>query len=195
MDIKKLFERFAQITAEKKEKVIILFLLGVFFLLAATPVSSYTKKKTSVSEKSTEVQTGKSVQKDAYIEEMENKLEQIIGRMEGAGNVDVMITLKDNGEKILDKNQPYESQDEKIKEEGKESDSTHYKTDQQTVLVEEDGNTVPIIVQELYPAIEGVVVVCDGGEDAGLVVRIKEAVQVLFSVDAHKIVVCKSRKP
>ena len=70
---------------------------------------------------------------DAYIEELENKLEQTIAGMEGAGNVNVMITLKDNGEKILDKNQPYESEKETSSEEQKvseqEQQTLHRKTE------------------------------------------------------------------
>ena len=100
-----------KLSKEKKEKVIILFLLGVFFLLIATPASSFSgKDKKSAGEKE-EAVPDKSIEnnkKDEYIEELENKLEQTIGGMEGAGKVLVMITLKDNGEKILDKNQPYE---------------------------------------------------------------------------------------
>lgn len=183
-----------KLSREKKEKVIILFLLGVFFLLIATPVSSFSgKDKKSVSEEEPDVsdKTVENSKKDAYIEELENKLEQTIGGMEGAGKVLVMITLKDNGEKILDKNQPYESKTEKSSEEGKETESTSIKSDQETVLIEEGGDTTPIVVQELYPDIEGVVVVCEGGDNSELALHIKEAVEALFSIDAHKIVVCK----
>lgn len=183
-----------KIPQEKKEKAIIIFLLGVFFLLAATPLSSISGKKNE--EETTEIeeslnQSAKNEDYDAYIEALENKLEQTIGGMEGAGKVLVMITLKDNGEKILDKNQPYENDSSKSVEEGKESESTSFKSDQETVLIEKEGNTEPIVVQEIYPEIEGVVVVCEGGDDAALALHIKEAVQALFSIDAHNIVVCK----
>ncbi|MDE5863827.1 MAG: stage III sporulation protein AG, partial [Lachnospiraceae bacterium] len=125
------------------------------------------------------------------IERLENKLEQTIGGMEGAGKVLVMITLKDNGEKILDKNQPYESETVKSKEEGKETESSQIRSQQETVLVDEGGDTAPIVIQEIYPDVEGVVVVCEGGDNSELTIRIKEAVEALFSIDAHKIVVCK----
>lgn len=185
-----------KLSKEKREKIAIVFLLGVFLLLVATPVSSLPDtKKNSTSQGDKEIvseeQTIKVNEKDEYIEGLENKLEQTIGGMEGAGKVLVMITLKDSGEKILDKNQPYESSSEVRKEEGAEIQQSSIKSDQETVLVEEEGNTGPIVVQELYPDIEGVVVVCEGGDDSELSLRIKEAVQALFSIDAHKIVVCK----
>lgn len=183
-----------KISQEKKEKAVIIFLLGIFFLLAATPLSSFSgkkeEKKTTENEKTLK-QSEKKEEYDAYIETLENKLEKTIEGMEGAGKVLVMITLKDNGEKILDKNQPYESESGKSKEEGKESETTSIKSDQETVLIEKEGDTAPIVVQEIYPEIEGVVVVCEGGDNNALVLHIKEAVQALFSIDAHNIVVCK----
>lgn len=190
-------EKNMKLSKEKKEKVIIFFLLGLFFLLIATPVSSFSvdrKQKENEQAVSNQQKMIEVNQNDAYIAGLENKLEQTIGGMEGAGKVLVMITLKDNGEKILDKNQPYESETEKNKEEGKESENTGIKSSQETVLIEKEGDTTPIIVQEMYPEIGGVVVVCEGGDNQALVLRIKEAVEALFSIDAHKIVVCKLRQ-
>ena len=181
---------------DKKEKIVIFFLLGVFFLLIATPVSDLTgnRKKQKSTNTGTDQQTQqkKIQEKDAYITALENKLEQTIEGMEGAGKVDVMITLKDTGEKILDKNQPYESEEETNTEENKESKKNRIQNNQETVLVETEGNTEPIIVRELYPDIEGVVVVCEGGDNSALTVKIKEAVQALFSIDAHKIGGCNA---
>ncbi len=183
-----------KLSAEKKEKAVILFLLGVFFLLIATPISDLSGKSEKQNKKNNAPVEDKTVEtdkKDAYIDWLENKLEQTIGGMEGAGKVLVMITLKDNGEKILDKNQPYESESLKTQEEGKASEETTIRSDQETVLIEEGGDTAPVVVQELYPDIQGVLVVCEGGDNSELALHIKEAVMALFSIDAHKIVVCK----
>lgn len=189
-------ERFPviKVSKEKKEKIAILFLLGVFFLLVATPVSSITSDKNTLTTNTNSTETEEikqNVKNDEYISMLENKLEQTIEGMEGAGKVHVMITLEDSGEKILDKNQPYESSSEVVKEEGKESEISTIQSDSQTVLIDVDGDTSPIIIQERYPDIEGVVVVCEGGDDSKTSLRIKEAVQALFSIDTHKIVVCK----
>lgn len=189
-------ERFPviKVSKEKKEKIAILFLLGVFFLLVATPVSSITSDKNTLTTNTNSTETEEikqNVKNDEYISMLENKLEQTIEGMEGAGKVHVMITLEDSGEKILDKNQPYESSSEFVKEDGKESEISTIQSDSQTVLIDVDGDTSPIIIQERYPDIEGVVVVCEGGDDSKTSLRIKEAVQALFSIDTHKIVVCK----
>ena len=186
---------------DKKEKILIGFLLGVFFLLVAAPVSDFTGKTGSkkindkVGNNSEQIvmsqADAKNISNDEYISYLENKLEQMIGGMDGAGRVMVMITLKDGGEKILDKNRPYESATDTSKEDGKEEVSEKIKSMQETVLVEQDGNTGPIVVKESYPDIEGVVVLCEGGDNKELALKIKEAVSALFSLDAHKIVTGK----
>lgn len=183
-----------KLSKEKKESIAIVFLLGVFFLLIGNPLSVSDKKKDTVDLKKDVVSTEEISEvdsKNAYIESLENKLEKTISGMEGAGKVLVMITLKDGGEKILDKNQPYESSSETNKEEEKKSEMSSMKSNQETVLIEVDGNTTPIVIQERYPDVEGVVIVCEGGDNQELTLRIKEAVQALFSLEPHRIVVCK----
>ena len=194
------FSLLSKMKKENLEKASIIFLLGIFFLLVATPVSGFAEKKKTVKTSDNKMisnesdKVSESSQNNAYIDELENKLEQTISGMEGAGEVLVMITCKDTGEKILDKNQPYESESEKVKEDGKESEHTSIHSDQETVLIDQEGDTTPIVVLEKYPEVEGVVVVCEGGDNSALALRIKEAVQALFNIDAHKIVVCKLRK-
>jgi len=126
---------FDRIPKDKLEKMVILFLLGIFFLLVSNPLGNTTKKKTIVNQENEEKKE-ENMSNDAYIEMLENKLEQTIEGMEGAGRVHVMITLENGGEKILDKNQPYESSMEKVKEDGKESEHSTMQSDSETVLID-----------------------------------------------------------
>lgn len=188
-----------KISKEKKEKALIGFLIGVFFLLIATPVSSVSKNKSVVTDnkgiqEEENIKQTMNVDSDAYIRQLENKLEEIIQAMEGVGEVKVMITLKNNGEKILEKDLSYESDLESLQEDEKKEEKNVIKNNPETVLVETSGDTSPIVVCEKYPEIEGVLVVCQGGNNADVEVHIKEAVQALFSIDAHKIVVCKRKQ-
>ena len=85
----------------------------------------------------------------------------------------------------------YESNIENLQEDGKKEEKNVIKNNPETVIVETSGDTSPIVVSENYPEIEGVLIVCQGGNDADVEIHIKEAVEALFCVDAHKIVVCK----
>lgn len=187
-----------KISKERKEKIAIGFLIGIFFLLIATPVSSVTKRSSNQAGQEginggQETKQLANVDSDAYIQQLENKLEETIQAMEGVGEVEVMLTLKNSGEKIFEKDLIYENSSEVLQEDGKQEEKNVIKNNPETVLTETSGDTSPIVVSEKYPEIEGVLVVCQGGNNADVEVQIKEAVQALFSIDAHKIVVCKRK--
>ena len=48
--------------------------------------------------------------------------------------------------------------------------------------------------EEKEPELEGVVIVCDGGADAGVKREITEAVSALFQIESHKIKIMKSKE-
>ena len=60
------------------------------------------------------------------------------------------------------------------------------------MLVEsETGGSEPVIVKEIEPEIEGVVIICKGGDSEYVKSEIVDAVLALFDVPAHKIKVMK----
>ena len=63
-----------------------------------------------------------------------------------------------------------------------------------TVLVNGDGGNSPYITKEVYPEVEGVVVIAQGSGTGTVDLDILTAVQVLFGVPAHKIKIMKMKK-
>lgn len=158
-----------------KNKWLLLILAGVILLVIAMPVSDKEKKQSNQTETETSV-------KEDYAESAERKLEDMISQMEGAGEVKAMITLASSSEKIVEK-------DEEITK-----DETQDTKSETTVYEEtaENGQT-PYISKELTPRVEGVVVLCEGGDEPVVVQEITEAVEALFSVESHKIKVVKMK--
>lgn len=114
-----------------------------------------------------------------YREQMKQELTGILRRVEGVGNVEVMLTLKASNEKVT----------------LKDNTDRGNATEEQTVLIEDsERNSSPYVIQEKEPELEGVVIVCDGGEDAGIKREITEAVSALFQIDSHKIKIMKSKE-
>ena len=82
----------------KKTDYIVILLVGVLLLIVVLPVKEE-KKTCSDSQKKAKV---KSVSESTYDDEeyeklLEKKLESILERMDGVGEVSVMITLSDDG--------------------------------------------------------------------------------------------------
>ncbi len=117
-----------------------------------------------------------------YIAFQEEKLRGILSQVKGVGTVSVMITLKDGGEKIIEK--------DVTKSDDSESDGSSQKSRSEiSVMTNADSGEYPYVSKTLEPEIEGVLVSCTGASDPTIAIKITEAVQALFDVPAHKIVV------
>lgn len=158
--------------------------------------SSTTSKKTS---SETDTSTTSSIKSEnystteEYTASIENRLKQILMQVKDIGEVEVMITLKSSKELVPLKDQPSEEQTTKEQDSaGGSRDSSSVSKQEETVLVEsETGGSEPVIVKEIEPEIEGVVIICKGGDSEYVKSEIVDAVLALFDVPAHKIKVMK----
>jgi stage III sporulation protein AG len=126
---------------------------------------------------------------------MENKLKNILKKVSGIGDVEVMLTLKASGKQVPLKDNP--STQESVNEvdgEGGSRTNNNVTREESTVLVADgSGGEAPFILQETEPEVEGVVVIAQGGDNVQIIMDIIEAAEVLFNVPAHKVKVMKMR--
>jgi len=183
-------------------KLVIILVAGILIILLSVPGLFGTDKKGG--NKSDGGGSPQVVQNDmnmtshdtnTYITEMENKLKNILKKVSGIGEVEVMITLKSSGKQIPLKDYP--SIEESLNEvdgEGGSRTNSSVKRDESTVLVRDGkGGEAPYILQETEPEVEGVLVIAEGGDNVQIIIDIIEAVEVLFNVPAHKVKVMKMR--
>ena len=111
----------------------------------------------------------------------------------GVGRVDVMITLRASAQKVVEKDAPSRSQRvEETDSQGGSRTTEENEKEEATVYEEgEDGIRTPYVIQELEPAVEGVIVIAEGGGNPTVKQNILEAIQALFPVEAHKIKIMK----
>ena len=177
----------------KKSDWAAIALLGVLLLIIAMPSGSKTAvNKTDNFETVSGTEAEETTEKEDYSAYLENKLERVLAQMEGVGRVTVMITVSDNGESVVEKDASGSST---TTTENDSSGGVRTVTEEQssetTVYLETDGESRPYVQKEKLPSIEGVIVVAEGGENSRIVSEISEAVEALFSVEAHKIKVVK----
>lgn len=93
-----------------KSQWMILLLTGVLLMILAIPTGDRKKEEKPVD--STTEQGGEStVTKEDYTRELEDRLAAVLSRVEGAGKVEVMITLEDLGESVVEKDAVQENTD------------------------------------------------------------------------------------
>ena len=186
--IRKVFEHLKH-GKVKKDQLLIVFLVGILLLVISIPAGT---KKTLANSSKSSVGTTKQSEYTAYMEE---RLEQILSQIDGAGQVQVMITWKSDGEKVVEKDR--KSNEENVSEQdsqgGSRTTSSH---DTQETTVYNSGSSTsgvqePYVSKELSPQAQGVIVIAPGGDDAVVVKNITEAVQALFEIDTHKIRIMK----
>lgn len=172
-------------------KLFLLVLAGVFLVLA-----SKTEGVEKKAEKQTEIMENTEVEDlEKYIRQQEKKLAQILEKVDGIGEVEVMITAKASKEKITLKDVPYQRTETNEQDSGGGTrQKTEISSEETSVMdKQKDGEETPYVTKELQPEIEGVIVIASGAKNPQIEAEINEAVVALFSVPAHKIKVMKMK--
>ena len=183
---------FMQKIKEKKLKRsdwLILVLAGILILIIALPTDTKGKKQ---AEEAKENISKENNTMEASKDEIERKLEAILEKIDGAGEVKVMITYQDSGTQVVekDKNTSANSVEESDSTGGVRS-TKEQQLQESTVYEEADAGNTPFVSKELLPKVEGILIVASGGDNQKVKQNISEAVLALFQVEAHRIKIVK----
>lgn len=179
----------------KKNQLLLILLSGILLLVIVFPVPEQ-RESSSAAQQAGDAETSLSSEiRDSgdYERYLEEKTSRILEDVEGVGEVTVMITLKSDGQKIIEKDQSSSSQSADEEDSSGGTRSVEDQSSDKTSIYEQtaDGSSTPYVSKELAPEVEGVVVIADGGDNAVVAQNITEAVQALFGVEAHKIKIMK----
>lgn len=128
-------------------------------------------------DKSSDISTETSTTAQEYVQDLENRLCNVLSKISGVGKVNVVITLQSGF--------TYE-----------------YATDTETKTMVSDGvqttttteNIIlvsgqPVVVKENYPTVKGVVVVAEGAEDVKVKMAILSAIETVLEVQQSEITI------
>ena len=178
-------------------KLAIIMLCGIVIIVLSIPDIFSTSKGGTGKNQSLSTTNSDKIENNGTTEEytskLENRLKQILMKVNEIGQVEVMITVKSSKEAVPLKDETSEEQTTKEQDSaGGSRDSSSVNKQEETVFDGSDaGNSKPYIIKELEPEIEGVLVIADGGDRPAVKSEIVDAVMVLFNVPAHKIKVMK----
>ena len=114
------------------------------------------------------------------------EMEDILGRIQGVGEVQVLLTVESDGERQL-------AQDSELSYSGSTAAPEDYSRSSQTVLVDDGSAEAPVVTRTVYPTYRGALVVCQGGDRADVKLAVTEAVAALTGLSADRITVAKSQ--
>ncbi len=173
LKIKEYLERLPS----EKRKIMLIFSIGILavILIVASDLSK----------------TDKNVNKDAdtttgldsvYEEELEARLGKIISEIENVGRVRVMVKTA-SGEKneyAVNDTVNYGSSGDK-------------KSENEYVIVKNQNNESGVIIKKDYPEIQGVMIVCDGGNLSTVKNEVTNAVSAVLGISTDRISVSKMK--
>lgn len=123
-----------------------------------------------------EVEIQENAQKEFLLDEFEERLANTLSCIEGAGEVQIMLSLSSGQRQIL-------AQDTKKGDEGE--------LQQTTVTVGRGSATEEVVkLQTVAPQFRGALVVCPGGNNPTVQLQIIQAVSALTGLGSDRISVC-----
>ncbi len=154
---------------------IALFAGGILILLIA--VSSFISKTPKKEEVILKNETNYNQQ---FIESTKEELLAIVKKIAGVGNVEIMITLKNDVEYVY------------TKEERKSNAENNNSYEDSIIIIEdENGRKQALIKTKIEPQIKGVLIICDGGDNPFIQQKVTDAVKTVLGIGSHNICVTK----
>ncbi len=187
-DKKGLVSRFMKLDIKKKIQylAILLVVIVILTIYFASSGGFANKPENKTSQASAQVTAG--VQEASSVEQ---QLKNTLSQIEGAGQVEVMITYESSGEIIpaisVDK-QTTTTTDE---DEGRTSTTNTENTQSEVVTVGGSGGNSALVLKEKSPEIRGVIVVAQGADNIRVKLNLLSAVQTLLNISPDQVDVYK----
>lgn len=160
-----------------------LLVIGIGLLLVLLPFGSRKKAPADVTQPETEFV---SVPQLSYAEQTERRLCEILSAVDGAGKVEVMLTVQ--GSEVT-----YFQNDCTISS-AQDEDGTSSSTQYKTVILSGSGEYDKAAVTKTeYPAFRGALIVSEGADDPAVRLALVNAVSSLLGLGTDKISVVKMK--
>lgn len=118
---------------------------------------------------------------DTYKKEIESELKDIIGKINGVGELEVMLTIEGTTE--------YVYAEELDTDNDKDGEKTSEKYQSKVVMREKDGDKEALVKKIIKPQISGVIIVCQGGGDLSIKERVIKATSTALNLPSGRICV------
>ncbi len=198
-EVKKILGKISGGKKLGKDQCLILILAGILLCVISLPVEKDKSKSDLLDESGTIMKNEHTFDKEEisrdYVTYWEEKLEESLQCVEGAGEVRVLIYTGGSEETILARDGSEEFSD--TTETDAAGGSRHISENRldKTVVrtVDERGQNVPLVVRTVAPDVEGVLVIAQGADRQQVRRDIIEAIQVLFDIDMNRISIIKMK--
>lgn len=162
---------------------LVLILLLFIIVIVVMNVLSNPEKPTNV-----ETQGQVTFVQNSNDKTLEDKLEDILSLISGAGKVNVLITYKNGVEQIPMYNTKINTTVVEEQDSNGGTRKTEETNNEQSIVYTENGNEkIPVIKQTVNPEIIGVIIVADGAGNINVKQNLINAATAILDVPSHRI--------
>lgn len=179
--------------------LLLMFCVGIVLLVASATIFKPEKPAAVPTGEPENINGADAAQQteavETYEQGLEKRLEQTLSLVEGAGNVRVMVTINYGKEIVVAQNiDATESvNDEKDNEGGTRNVQSKSEKNTFVMLRQKDGSEYPLILKEIEPKVEGVVIVAEGGDNIVVKDALVRAACSVLGAQSHKVEVLKMK--
>ena len=124
---------------------------------------------------------------ETYVKDLETRRGSTLSKIDGAGEVSVVITLSSSSEFIIAKDVEQTTHTESVTENGVTTKTEEIVVIEKPLLINGSSGDEPLILMEIMPKIAGVVVVAEGAKDVNVKLNLLKAIQALITVPSGNI--------
>lgn len=180
--MKKLSEIFNDKEKKKLKPLIALCGVCIVALLVMTFMPDNGEKETSAEKEVTSEQATKTKNEKKDLEE---KLTEILSKINGAGDVDVMITFESSEEIVPAYNSNTTTETTKEQDSSGGERTTTSSTENKTLITSNSND--PIVLKTSEAEVKGVIVVASGASDPKVKETLYKAVQTSLQISGHQV--------
>lgn len=174
------------------ENLVVFLILLIITIIAINTIWGEDKESENVDDNTVYKQLASNIENSNISEnceyDLEDKLEDILSKIQGVGKVKVLITYSESSEVVAMYNESYVSSiTEEEDTNGGKRKIDQVDTDKEIIFEQKDGKSVPVTQKVVKPKIEGAIVTAKGAKDATVKTNIIQAVSTVTGLSSHKV--------
>ena len=175
--------RIQKLTGNRMNLILICAITGIILIAGSYIWDEQTEPAGSSS------QHGSPQTADAQV--LERRLEEMVSRIDGAGQSCVMITMDSTREAIYARDLREAKDTSSTSEAGRSANSGNISREETHILMNRGSAEEPLVEKQIEPQVRGVMVLCEGAENPVVERRITEAVRTVLGIPTSRICVEK----
>lgn len=181
--MERLRDGFRRLTENRMNLILICAVTGIILIAASYIWDEQAEPAESVSDAGTLL--------SADTRTLEQRLSEMVSRIDGAGRSCVMVTMDSTREAVYAQDLRETEDTSSSSESGRTTESGNISREQTHILMDRGSGEEPLVEKQIEPQVRGVMILCEGAENPVVKQRVTEAVKTVLGIPASRICVEK----